>query len=46
MGACSYFIVTANAAELLGATVDFVDISLLDFNISAEKLESKLEKAN
>ncbi len=39
------FVATANAALLLGAEVDFVDISLTSYNMCPVKLRDKLEKA-
>ena len=40
------FVASANCAALCGASIDFVDIDLLTFNISTEALEHKLRAAN
>lgn len=40
------FVATANCAAYCGATVDFVDISLQDFNICTKKLAQKLEDSH
>lgn len=39
------FVATANAALYCGASVDFVDIDPVTFNLDAEKLENKLIEA-
>ena len=39
------FVATANAAKLIGARVDFVDIDPASLNISPKSLEVKLKKA-
>lgn len=39
------FVATANAALYCGATVDFVDISIDDYNLDMSKLEQKLSHA-
>jgi outer membrane receptor for ferrienterochelin and colicin len=37
------FVASANAPALLGCKIDFLDISLKDFNIDLDKLEKKLK---
>ena len=39
------FVASANCALYCGASVDFVDINPITYNLSAELLEKKLEKA-
>jgi UDP-4-amino-4,6-dideoxy-N-acetyl-beta-L-altrosamine transaminase len=40
------FVASSNCALYCGANIDFVDIDSKTYNISIEKLEDKLEKAN